>query len=214
MQKYWIAPLFSLLGSALDLNFSDINVASLDKELEDQDNNGLGLTSKTLLLLLVLACTGYTMLLMFKHLFSTIDQRLLGGSAPVNIPGSLARSSSLHSSSSLSASPLSSLSQSLSQSLLTGMASQQSQPQAAPVKTEHGHLGTPTSTQNSLGENRTVWRSSYSRWEGSKTTTEEYCLGSISFSNVFERSLLKAAFICKKKNTVKTITLWNIFTVF
>ncbi|XP_043089948.1 putative E3 ubiquitin-protein ligase UNKL isoform X3 [Puntigrus tetrazona] len=115
----------SVIGSALDLNFSDINVASLDKELEDQDNNGLGLTS----------------------------QRLLGGSAPVNIPGSLARSSSLHSSSSLSASPLSSLSQSLSQSLLTGMASQQSQPQAPPVKTEHGLLGTPTSTQNSLGLN-------------------------------------------------------------
>ncbi|RXN16083.1 E3 ubiquitin- ligase UNKL isoform X1 [Labeo rohita] len=35
----------SVIGSALDLNFSDINVASLDKELEDQDNNGLGLTS-------------------------------------------------------------------------------------------------------------------------------------------------------------------------
>ncbi|XP_026110213.1 putative E3 ubiquitin-protein ligase UNKL isoform X2 [Carassius auratus] len=115
----------SVIGSALDLNFSDINVASLDKELEDQDNNGLGLTR----------------------------QRLLGGSAPVNIPGSLARSSSLHSSSSLSASPLSSLSQSLSQSLLTGMASQQSQPQAPPVKTEHGLLGTPTSMQNSLGLN-------------------------------------------------------------
>ncbi|XP_036422706.1 putative E3 ubiquitin-protein ligase UNKL isoform X2 [Colossoma macropomum] len=113
----------SVIGSALDLNFSDINVASLEKELEDQDNNGLGLTS----------------------------QRLLGGSAPVNIPGSLARSSSLHSSSSLSASPLSSLSQSLSQSLLTGMAPQQNQPQA--VKTEHGLLGTPTSTQNSLGLN-------------------------------------------------------------
>uniref|UniRef100_A0A8C1MVX0 Unk like zinc finger n=1 Tax=Cyprinus carpio TaxID=7962 RepID=A0A8C1MVX0_CYPCA len=115
----------SVIGSALDLNFSDINVASLDKELEDQDNNGLGLTS----------------------------QRLLGGSAPVNIPGSLARSSSVHSSSSLSASPLSSLSQSLSQSLLTGMASQQSQTQAPPNKTEHGLLGTPTSTQNSLGLN-------------------------------------------------------------
>ncbi|XP_059415201.1 putative E3 ubiquitin-protein ligase UNKL isoform X2 [Carassius carassius] len=115
----------SVIGSALDLNFSDINVASLDKELEDQDNNGLGLTR----------------------------QRLLGGSAPVNIPGSLARSSSLHSSSSLSASPLSSLSQSLSQSLLTGMASQQSQPQAPPVKTEHGLLGTTTSMQNSLGLN-------------------------------------------------------------
>ncbi|XP_005164289.1 putative E3 ubiquitin-protein ligase UNKL isoform X2 [Danio rerio] len=115
----------SVIGSALDLNFSDINVASLDKELEDQDNNGLALTS----------------------------QRLLGGSAPVNIPGSLARSSSLHSSSSLSASPLSSLSQSLSQSLLSGMASQQSQTQPPPVKTEHGLLGTPTSTQNSLGLN-------------------------------------------------------------
>ncbi|XP_026068014.1 putative E3 ubiquitin-protein ligase UNKL isoform X1 [Carassius auratus] len=115
----------SVIGSALDLNFSDINVASLDKELEDQDSNGLGLPS----------------------------QRLLGGSAPVNIPGSLARSSSVHSSSSLSASPLSSLSQSLSQSLLTGMASQQSQPQAPPVKTEHGLLGTTTSTQNSLGLN-------------------------------------------------------------
>lgn len=115
----------SVIGSALDLNFSDINVASLDKELEDQDNNGLSLTS----------------------------QRLLGGSAPVNIPGSLARSSSLHSSSSLSASPLSSLSQSLSQSLLSGMASQQSQTQPPPVKTEHGLLGTPTSTQNSLGLN-------------------------------------------------------------
>lgn len=37
---------FSLLsGSALDLNFSDINVASLDKELEEQDNN-VGLPSK------------------------------------------------------------------------------------------------------------------------------------------------------------------------
>ncbi|XP_051573247.1 putative E3 ubiquitin-protein ligase UNKL isoform X6 [Myxocyprinus asiaticus] len=115
----------SVIGSALDLNFSDINVASLDKELEDRDNNGLGLTS----------------------------QRLLGGSAPVNIPGSLARSSSLHSSSSLSASPLGSLSHSLSQSLLTGMTSQQSQPQALHVKTEHGLLGTPTSTQNSLGLN-------------------------------------------------------------
>ncbi|XP_057202001.1 putative E3 ubiquitin-protein ligase UNKL isoform X3 [Triplophysa rosa] len=115
----------SVIGSALDLNFSDINVASLDKDFEDQDNNGLCLTS----------------------------QRLLGGSAPVNIPGSLARSSSLHSSSSLSASPLGSLSHSLSQSLLTGMASQQSQPQVPPVKTEHGLLGTPTSTQNSLGLN-------------------------------------------------------------
>ncbi|KAM9493826.1 putative E3 ubiquitin-protein ligase UNKL isoform 2-T2 [Clarias gariepinus] len=115
----------SVIGSALDLNFNDISVASLDKDLEDQDNNGFGIAS----------------------------QRLLGGSDPVNIPGSLARCSSLHSSSSLSASPLSSLSQSLSQSLLGGMASQQNQTQSLPIKAEHGLLGTPTSTQNSLGLN-------------------------------------------------------------
>ncbi|XP_042248556.1 putative E3 ubiquitin-protein ligase UNKL isoform X2 [Thunnus albacares] len=115
----------SVIGSALDLNFSDINVASLEKELEEQDNN-VGLAS----------------------------QRVLGGSAPVNIPGSLARSSSLNSSSSLSTSPLSSLSQSLSQSLLSGTVSQQNQPSNMLAKQEHGLLGTPTSSsQNSLGLN-------------------------------------------------------------
>uniref|UniRef100_A0A3P9IBI4 Unk like zinc finger n=1 Tax=Oryzias latipes TaxID=8090 RepID=A0A3P9IBI4_ORYLA len=114
----------SVIGSALDLNFSDINVASLDKELEEQDNS-LGLSS----------------------------QRVLGGSAPVNIPGSLARSSSFNSSSSLSTSPLSSLSQSLSQSLLSGAVSQQNHA-AMLTKQEHGLLGTPTSSsQNSLGLN-------------------------------------------------------------
>ncbi|XP_070836706.1 putative E3 ubiquitin-protein ligase UNKL isoform X4 [Chaetodon trifascialis] len=112
----------SVIGSALDLNFSDINVASLDKELEEQDNS-VGLAS----------------------------QRVLGGSAPVNIPGSLARSSSFNSSSSLSTSPLSSLSQSLSQSLLSGAVSQQNQPSNMLAKQEHGLLGTPTSSsQNSL----------------------------------------------------------------
>ncbi|XP_029013743.1 putative E3 ubiquitin-protein ligase UNKL isoform X4 [Betta splendens] len=112
-------------GSALDLNFSDINVASLDKELEEQDN-GVGLAG----------------------------QRVLVGSAPVNIPGSLARSSSFNSSSSLSTSPLSSLSQSLSQSLLSGAVSQQNQPSNMLAKQEHGLLGTPTSSsQNSLGLN-------------------------------------------------------------
>uniref|UniRef100_A0A8C8HU87 Unk like zinc finger n=1 Tax=Oncorhynchus tshawytscha TaxID=74940 RepID=A0A8C8HU87_ONCTS len=84
---------------------------------------------------------------------SVIGQRMLGGSAPVNIPGSLARSSSLNSNSSLSASPLSSLSQSLSQCLLSGMAPQQTQPQGLLTKPEHGLLGTPTSSQNSLGLN-------------------------------------------------------------
>ncbi|XP_046894203.1 putative E3 ubiquitin-protein ligase UNKL isoform X1 [Hypomesus transpacificus] len=112
----------SVIGSALDLNFSDINVACLDKDLEEQENN----------------------------IFGYANQRLIGGSAPVNIPGSLARSSSLNSSSSLSASPLSSLSQSLS--LLSGVVPQH--PQALLAKAEHGLLGTPTSTsQNSLGLN-------------------------------------------------------------
>uniref|UniRef100_A0A668ANE6 Unk like zinc finger n=1 Tax=Myripristis murdjan TaxID=586833 RepID=A0A668ANE6_9TELE len=85
---------------------------------------------------------------------SVIGQRVLAGSAPVNIPGSLARSSSFNSSSSLSTSPLSSLSQSLSQSLLSGMVSQPNQPSAMLAKQEHGILGTPTSSsQNSLGLN-------------------------------------------------------------
>lgn len=80
-------------------------------------------------------------------------QRVLCGSAPVNIPGSLARSSSFNSSSSLSTSPLSSLSQSLSQSLLSGTVSHQNQPSSMLAKQEHGLLGTPTSSsQNSLGE--------------------------------------------------------------
>ncbi|XP_074512146.1 putative E3 ubiquitin-protein ligase UNKL isoform X4 [Sebastes fasciatus] len=115
----------SVIGSALDLNFSDINVASLEKDLEEQENS-VGLAS----------------------------QRVLGGSAPVNIPGSLARSSSFNSSSSLSTSPLSSLSQSLSQSLLSGTVSQQNQPSNMLAKHEHGLLGTPTSSsQNSLGLN-------------------------------------------------------------
>uniref|UniRef100_A0A1A8NF05 Unkempt homolog-like n=1 Tax=Nothobranchius rachovii TaxID=451742 RepID=A0A1A8NF05_9TELE len=115
----------SVIGSALDLKFSDINVASLDKELEEQDNS-LGLAS----------------------------HRVLGGSAPVNIPGSLARSSSCNSSSSLSTSPLSSLSQSLSQSLLSAAVSQHNHPSNMLAKQEHSLLGTPTSSsQNSLGLN-------------------------------------------------------------
>ncbi|XP_035260264.1 putative E3 ubiquitin-protein ligase UNKL isoform X3 [Anguilla anguilla] len=124
----------SVVGSALDLNFCDVNVASLDKEFEEQENGDIDLSS----------------------------QRLLGSSAPVNIPGSLARSSSLHSSSSLSASPLSSLSQSFSQSLLSGMVPQQNQPQAHPSKTEHGLLGTSVSSQNALaglngGAGGSIW---------------------------------------------------------
>ncbi|XP_060946037.1 putative E3 ubiquitin-protein ligase UNKL isoform X2 [Limanda limanda] len=115
----------SVIGSALDLNFCDINVASLDKELEEQDHS-IGLAS----------------------------HRMLVGSAPVNIPGSLARSSSFNSSSSLSCSPMSSLSQSLSQSLLSAAVSQQNQPSNMLAKQELGLLGTPTSSsQNSLGLN-------------------------------------------------------------
>ncbi|XP_051878235.1 putative E3 ubiquitin-protein ligase UNKL isoform X1 [Pristis pectinata] len=110
----------SVIGSALDLHFGDVNVASLDKELEDQDTGDIGLKG----------------------------QRLLGSSAPVNIPGSLARSSSLHSSSSLSASPLGSLSQSF---LSSSMAPQQQSQQQS--KSEHTLLGTSASSHSSLGLN-------------------------------------------------------------
>ncbi|XP_074960584.1 putative E3 ubiquitin-protein ligase UNKL isoform X5 [Phalacrocorax aristotelis] len=83
---------------------------------------------------------------------SVIGQRLLGSSAPVNIPGSLVRSSSLHSSSSLSTSPLSSLSQSLSQSFVSSTTAPHHQ-QPQPLKTEHSMLGTSASSHNSLGLN-------------------------------------------------------------
>ncbi|CAL8273488.1 unnamed protein product [Lota lota] len=122
----------SVIGSALDMNFSDINVASLERDLEEQE-----------------------------HHVGFASQRLLTGSAPVNIPGSLARSSSFNSSSSLSTSPMSSLSQSLSQSLLGGVVSQTAQPPSMLAKQEHGLLGTPSSSsQNSLGLNGTnssIW---------------------------------------------------------
>lgn len=73
----------------------------------------------------------------------------------MNIPGSLGRSSSFNSSSSLSTSPLSSLSQSLSQSLLAASILQQNHTSNMLAKQEHGLLGTPTSSsQNSLGEPR------------------------------------------------------------
>uniref|UniRef100_A0A8D0KYC2 Unk like zinc finger n=1 Tax=Strix occidentalis caurina TaxID=311401 RepID=A0A8D0KYC2_STROC len=111
-------------SSALDLHFNDVNVTSIDRELEDQEGSDLGLAS----------------------------QRLLGSSAPVNIPGSLVRSSSLHSSSSLSTSPLSSLSQSLSQSFVSSTTAPHHQ-QPQPLKTEHSMLGTSASSHNSLGLN-------------------------------------------------------------
>lgn len=37
---------FGLIGSALDLHLSDINIASLDKDLEEHDAHDLGLTGK------------------------------------------------------------------------------------------------------------------------------------------------------------------------
>ncbi|KAM9013252.1 putative E3 ubiquitin-protein ligase UNKL isoform 6-T7 [Ara ararauna] len=112
----------SVIGSALDLHFNDVNVASVDRDFEDQEGRDLGLSS----------------------------QRLLGSSAPVSVPGSLVRSSSLHSSSSLSTSPLSSLSQSLSQSFVSSATVPFHQ---LPLKTEHSMLGTSASSHNSLGLN-------------------------------------------------------------
>ncbi|XP_075292722.1 putative E3 ubiquitin-protein ligase UNKL isoform X1 [Opisthocomus hoazin] len=114
----------SVIGSTLDLHFNDVNVTSIDRELEDQEGSDLGLAS----------------------------QRLLGSSAPVSIPGSLVRSSSLHSSSSLSTSPLCSLSQSLSQSFVSSTTAPHHQ-QPQPLKTEHSMLGTSASSHNPSGLN-------------------------------------------------------------
>lgn len=110
----------AVIGSALDLRLSDINIASLDKDLEEQD---LGLTGP----------------------------RSLAGSAPVTIPGSLPRSPSLHSSSSLSTSPLSSLSQSLSGPLVSSAMTPPQQP--PPLRSEPATLGSAASSYSSLGLN-------------------------------------------------------------
>ncbi|KAF6271846.1 unk like zinc finger [Rhinolophus ferrumequinum] len=113
----------SVPGSALDLHLSDVSLTPLDKELDEQDGSDLGPTG----------------------------QRLPGGSAPVTIPGCLARSPSLHSSSSLSTSPLSSLSQSLSGPLVSSAMTPPQQP--PPLKSEPRVLGSSASSYNSLGLN-------------------------------------------------------------
>ncbi|XP_075420635.1 putative E3 ubiquitin-protein ligase UNKL isoform X2 [Tenrec ecaudatus] len=114
----------SVLGSALDLHFSDINIASLEKGLEEQENGEP----------------------------TPAGQGLLSGSAPVAIPGPLTRSSSLLSSSSLSTSPLSSLSQSLSGPLVSSAMTPPRQP-PPPPKSEPGGLGSSASSYSSLGLN-------------------------------------------------------------
>lgn len=75
--------------------------------------------------------------------------RSLAGSAPVTIPGSLPRSPSLHSSSSLSTSPLSSLSQSLSGPLVSSAMTPPQQP--PPLRSEPATLGSAASSYSSLG---------------------------------------------------------------
>lgn len=122
--------------------------------------------------------------------FVLAGQRVLGGSAPVNIPGSLARSSSFNSLSSLSTSPLSSLSQSLSQSLLSGAVSQQNPSSAMLAKQEHGLLGTPTSSsQNSLGKMMGVKRLAASE-PGSMRSRFEFIVYSLGLSWSMRRLFL------------------------
>ncbi|XP_036890583.1 putative E3 ubiquitin-protein ligase UNKL isoform X1 [Sturnira hondurensis] len=113
----------SIPGSAVDLHLSDLSLAPLDKELDEQDGSDLRPTG----------------------------QRSLGGSEPVTIPGCLARSPSLHSSSSLSTSPLSSLSQPLSGPLVSSAMTPPQQPPS--LKSEPRVLGSSASTYNSLGLN-------------------------------------------------------------
>ncbi|XP_071461523.1 putative E3 ubiquitin-protein ligase UNKL isoform X2 [Marmota flaviventris] len=113
----------AVLGSALDLRLSDVNIASLDKDLDEQDPCDLGLSGP----------------------------RPLAGSAPVTIPGSLPRSPSLQSSSSLSTSPLSSLSQSLPGPLVSSAMTPPQQP--LPLRSEPAVLGSAASSYGSLGLN-------------------------------------------------------------
>ncbi|MBZ3879687.1 RING finger protein unkempt-like protein [Sciurus carolinensis] len=107
----------AVLGSALDLRLGDVDIASLDKDLEEQDCRDLGLS----------------------------------GSAPVTIPGSLPRSPSLQSSSSLSTSPLSSHSQSLPGPLVSSAMTPPQQP--LPLRSEPAVLGSAASSYGSLGLN-------------------------------------------------------------
>ncbi|KAM4820088.1 putative E3 ubiquitin-protein ligase UNKL [Thomomys bottae] len=114
----------AVLGSALDLRLSDIDIASLEKDLEEQGSRDSGLTGS----------------------------RPLAGSVPVTIPGPLPRSPSLHSSSSLSTSPLSSLSQSLSGPLVSSAMTPPQQP-PLPLRSESTPLGSAASSYSSLGLN-------------------------------------------------------------
>uniref|UniRef100_H0XWW0 Unk like zinc finger n=1 Tax=Otolemur garnettii TaxID=30611 RepID=H0XWW0_OTOGA len=115
----------AVLGSALDIRLGDVNVTSLEKDLEEHNGHDLGPTD--------------------------LGPRSLAGSAPVAIPGSLPRSPSLHSSSSLSTSPLSSLSQSLPGPLVSTAMTPPQQP--LPLRSEPGVLGSSASSYSSLGLN-------------------------------------------------------------
>ncbi|XP_069859938.1 putative E3 ubiquitin-protein ligase UNKL isoform X1 [Dipodomys merriami] len=114
----------AVLGSALDLRLSDINIASLEKDLEEPERRDPG----------------------------PPGARSLGGSAPVTIPGPLPRSPSLQSSSSLSTSPLGSLSQPLSGPLVSSAMTPPQQP-PLPLPSEPGPLGSAASSYSSLGLN-------------------------------------------------------------
>ncbi|XP_027626831.1 putative E3 ubiquitin-protein ligase UNKL isoform X2 [Tupaia chinensis] len=109
-------------GPALDLCLGDIDVASQERDQDEQEGPDLGLTGP--------------------------GPQSLAGSAPVTIPGSLPRSPSLPSSSSLSASPLSSLSQSLAG---PPVCSAMTPPHQPPPRSEPGTLGSSASSYSSLG---------------------------------------------------------------
>ncbi|XP_047390203.1 putative E3 ubiquitin-protein ligase UNKL isoform X2 [Sciurus carolinensis] len=126
----------AVLGSALDLRLGDVDIASLDKDLEEQDCGDLGLSGP----------------------------RPPAGSAPVTIPGSLPRSPSLQSSSSLSTSPLSSHSQSLPGPLVSSAMTPPQQP--LPLRSEPAVLGSAASSYGSLVQVQTAqsWPESGVSW--------------------------------------------------
>ncbi|XP_011889827.1 PREDICTED: putative E3 ubiquitin-protein ligase UNKL isoform X6 [Cercocebus atys] len=113
----------AVLGSALDPHLSNVNIASPEKDLEEQDGHDLG----------------------------PAGPRSLAGSAPVTIPGSLPRAPSLQSPSSASTSPLSSLSQPLPGPVGSSAMTPPQQP--PPLRSEPGALGSSASSFSSLGLN-------------------------------------------------------------
>ncbi|XP_070939947.1 putative E3 ubiquitin-protein ligase UNKL isoform X3 [Macaca nemestrina] len=144
----------AVLGSALDPHLSNVNIASLEKDLEEQDGHDLGPGGSVFRGCRppVGRCLGRGLAVLPSLTGLPLPgARSLAGSAPVTIPGSLPRAPSLHSPSSASTSPLSSLSQPLPGPVGSSAMTPPQQP--PPLRSEPGALGSSASSFSSLGLN-------------------------------------------------------------